>query len=50
MALLRMSSEPDVRRGIAFALSFAGALGRQLNDGIADHCEDSSEPKVKRDG
>lgn len=40
MALLRMSSEPDVRRGIAFALSFAGALGRQLNHGIADHCED----------
>lgn len=29
MGLLRMAREPEVRRGLAFLLSMAGALGRQ---------------------
>lgn len=29
IGLVRMASEPDVRRGLAFLLSMAGALGRQ---------------------
>jgi hypothetical protein len=29
IGLLRMAGEPDVRRGLAFLLSMAGALGRQ---------------------
>lgn len=29
IGLLRMAREPDVRRGLAFLLSMAGALGRQ---------------------
>lgn len=38
--LLRMTSDPDVRRGLAFALEFSGALGKQLNHGVTNHLED----------
>ena len=38
--LLRMTSNPDVRRGLTFALKFSGALGTQLNHGVSDHLGD----------
>ncbi|WP_350023775.1 DUF1641 domain-containing protein [Pseudomonas protegens] len=35
-----LTSDPDVRRGLAFALEFSGALGKQLNHGVTNHLED----------
>lgn len=40
IGLLRMAGEPDVRRGLAFLLSMAGALGRQHAHDPIDYTAD----------
>ncbi|CAL1240644.1 DUF1641 domain-containing protein [Candidatus Methylocalor cossyra] len=39
LGLWRMASEPQVRRGVAFLLAVAGALGEQLSHGDPDPTE-----------
>ncbi|MET1116785.1 MAG: DUF1641 domain-containing protein [Comamonas sp.] len=40
LGLVRMANEPDVRRGLAFVLSMAAALGRQHAYDPIDHSAD----------
>ena len=40
IGLMRMAREPDVRRGLAFMLAMAGALGRQHAHDPIDYAAD----------
>ncbi|WP_278534627.1 DUF1641 domain-containing protein [Delftia acidovorans] len=40
IGLMRMAREPDVRRGLAFLLAMAGALGRQYAHDPIDYAAD----------